>query len=88
MKTGFRKSFTRDLKKLKDPAVLDRVREVIEQVEAAADAGAISDLKKLSGTTNAYRIRIGDYRLGVTIEGELVEFVRFLHRRDLYRFFP
>lgn len=31
MKSAFRKSFTRDLKKIKDPTILDRVREVIEQ---------------------------------------------------------
>ncbi len=88
MKTSFRKSFTRDLKKVKDQAILDRVREVIEQVEAAASPGAIRDLKKLSGTGNAYRIRVGEYRLGVTIKGDGVDFVRFLPRRDLYRFFP
>jgi len=50
--------------------------------------GAINDLKKLCGTPDAYRIRVGDYRVGVTIGGELVEFVRFPPRRDLYRFFP
>ena len=88
MKTAFRRSFARDLKKLKGRAVLDRAREVIEQVEAAADPEAINDLTKLSGTANAYRIRVRDYRVGVTIEGDVVELVRFLHRRDLYRFFP
>lgn len=88
MRTGFRKSFARDLKKVKDQAILDRVREVIEQVEKAADPGAVDDLKKLSGAGNSYRIRVGDYRVGVTIAGDTVEFVRFLPRRDLYRFFP
>ena len=88
MRTAFRTSFTRDLRKVKSQSTLDRVREVIEQVEAAPDPAAISDLKRLTGASNAYRIRIGDYRIGVTIEGDLMEFVRFLHRRDLYRFFP
>jgi mRNA interferase RelE/StbE len=73
---------------VKDQVLLDRVRHVIEQVEAAAGPGAIGDLKKLAGTAQSYRIRIGDHRLGVTIEGDTVEFVRFLPRRDLYRFFP
>lgn len=88
MRTSFRKSFARDLRKVKDRAILDRVRETIERVEAAPDPGAIPDLKKLGGADDAYRIRVGDYRLGVTIEGDLVDFVRFLPRRDLYRFFP
>jgi mRNA interferase RelE/StbE len=88
MRTSFRKSFVRDLKKVKDQAVLDRVGKVVEQVEAAADLQAIGDLKKLSGTGDSYRIRVGEYRVGVTIEGDTVDFVRFLPRRDLYRFFP
>ncbi|MGO9600739.1 MAG: type II toxin-antitoxin system RelE family toxin [Isosphaeraceae bacterium] len=88
MRTAFRTSFMRDLRKVKSQSTLDRVREVIEQVEAVSDPAAISDLKKLTGANNGYRIRIGDYRIGVTIEGDLMEFVRFLHRRDLYRFFP
>jgi mRNA interferase RelE/StbE len=88
MKTLFRKSFARDLKKVKDEAVLDRVRRAIEQVEAADTLQQIDNLKKLSGTDNFYRIRVGDYRLGVAVAGESVEFVRCLARRDLYRFFP
>ncbi len=55
MKASFRKSFSRDLKKLKDQAIRDRVREIIEQVEAAADPGAIGDLKKLSGAVDFVR---------------------------------
>jgi hypothetical protein len=35
MRTAFRNSFARDLKKVKDQDVLDRVREVIEKVESA-----------------------------------------------------
>ena len=88
MKTSFRKSFTRDLKKTKDRDVLERVREAILEVEQAATLQEISNLKKMSGTADCFRIRIGDFRLGLIVEEEKVEFVRCLHRRDLYRFFP
>jgi mRNA interferase RelE/StbE len=60
MKTTFRKSFTRDLKKVKDLDILNRVRQVIEEVEAAPDLQVIGNLKKMAGTSNCYRIRIGD----------------------------
>ncbi len=46
MRVTFRKSFTRDLKKIKDQTVLDRVRQVIEQAEAAATLREIGDLKR------------------------------------------
>ena len=35
MKTAFRKSFARDLKRIKDRDVLDRIRGTIEQAEKA-----------------------------------------------------
>ena len=88
MKTAFRKSFTRDLKKLKDNDVLERVQRVIEEVEAATNLQKIGNLKKMSGSTIFYRIRIGDYRIGAAVEEDTVEFVRCLARRDLYRYFP
>lgn len=88
MNTAFRKSFQRDLKKIKDQDLLDRIRKTIEEVEAADDLQAISNLKKIAGTADFFRIRVGDYRLGTVVEGDTVEFVCCLPRRDLYRFFP
>ncbi|MEX0715261.1 MAG: hypothetical protein WD066_01670 [Planctomycetaceae bacterium] len=88
MNVSFRKSFQRDVKKIKDAAVLDRVREVIEEVEAAEGIHAIGNLRKISGTANCHRIRIGDDRIGIIVEDDEAEFVRCLPRRDLDRFFP
>ena len=88
MKVVFRQSFVRDLKKIHDQDVLRRVREVIEQVEAAASLQAISGLKKISATAVYFRIRIGDFRIGLSLDRDVFEFVRCLHRRDLYRYFP
>lgn len=88
MKATFRSSFLRDLKKLKDRNVRQQVREVIVQVEAAADVRAIGNLSKMSGGGSFYKIRIGEYRIGLSIKGNVVEFVRCLPRRDIYRYFP
>jgi hypothetical protein len=42
----------------------------------------------LQETKNNYRIRIGDYRLGLIINGNKVELIRLLHRKEIDRFFP
>jgi len=76
------------LKKLKDRNILRRVRDVIQMVEDADDLQSIPNVKKLAGATNAYRIRVGRYRVGFFLEPGEVVFVRCLPRRDLYRFFP
>ena len=88
MTVTFRASFLRDVRKIRDPILLARIRAAIETVEAADDLRNVSDLKKLSGSSGFYRVRVGDYRIGVAIEDETVEFVRVLHRRDIYRAFP
>lgn len=88
MRTSFRASFARDLKKVGDRSVVEHVRRIIEAVEKANDLQEISGLKKMSGGGSYYRIRIGDWRVGVVMTGDEVEFVRCLHRRDIYRYFP
>ena len=88
MRTAFRKSFARDLKKVKNRDLLDRVREKIEEVERVTSLLEVQGVKKLSGAEEYYRIRLGRYRIGIALEGEEVEFIRFLHRRDIYRYFP
>jgi mRNA interferase RelE/StbE len=42
---------------------------------------------KLVGEEDAYRIRVGDYRVVYLIDdkGQLVEIVRVAHRREVYR---
>jgi len=76
------------LKKLKDRKVLRRIREVIRVVEDADDLQSIPNVKKLAGAANAYRVRVGRYRIGFFLEPGEVVFVRCLPRRNLYRFFP
>ncbi len=88
MKTVFRRSFTRDLRGIKDRRILSKIQAAIENVEAVDRPDEISNLKKLSFGNHYYRIRVGDYRIGIVIESAEVDFVRCLHRRDLYRFFP
>ena len=88
MKAEFRDSFAKDLKSIKDKNLLNRVKEVVENVEKVASLDEIHNLKKLKGGGNYFRLRIGDYRMGIVLENDTVIFVRFLNRKDIYRFFP
>lgn len=88
MKTGFRETFTKDLRHLRQPEIRARVKQVIEAIERAAGLAEIPQLRKLQGVGAYYRIRIGDYRLGLVVEGDQVTLVRVLHRREIYRSFP
>lgn len=88
MNVEFRASFAKDLEKIKNEKLSARVRQVIDRVERAQSLQEVENLKKLRGGDRYYRIRIGDYRIGLAVKGNTVTFVRFLHRSDVYRYFP
>ena len=88
MRVAFRDSFAKDLKGVKEKGLLGRVREVIEAVEKADSLAELPNLKKLKGGGNYFRVRVGDYRVGVALENDTVVFVRFLNRKDIYKHFP
>ncbi len=65
MKTTFKKSFIKDLKKyIKDESILSRIQDTILELEAAESILSIKNLKKLKEKSSYYRIRIGHYRWG------------------------
>jgi mRNA interferase RelE/StbE len=88
MKAVFHSSFLRDIKKLRDRRVQSAVEKAIDSVERANSIDQINSIKRLSGHSHYYRIRIGDWRIGLKIEAETAIFVRCLHRREMYRYFP
>lgn len=88
MKVGFRESFAKDLRALRNKSVIARIKSIVEFVESASDFRAIPGLKKLRGESKYYRIKIGSYRLGLIVENKEVIFIRVLHRKDVYRYFP
>ena len=89
MKVLFTKSFAKDLRKhKKNRALLSQIQEVVENVEQAENLTEFPNLKQLKSKGLYYRIRTGDYRIGMTCEEDTVTFVRVLHRKEIYRFFP
>ena len=88
MNVEFKSSFVKDLKKIKKKHLQSQIRELIEKVESTENMTELENVKKLSGSDVYYRIRLGDYRVGLKIENEIVCFVRFLRRKDIYRYFP
>jgi len=88
MKTEFTKRFLKDLDKVHQASIKQDIVNIIEMVEKATSTSEIKNIKKLKGHSAAYRIRTGDYRLGVFIENSTVEFIRVAHRKDIYNIFP
>jgi mRNA interferase RelE/StbE len=88
LKVRFKASFASDLRAVKDQSLLDRIKALIANVEAAQSLSELSNLRKLRGGGAFFRVRVGDYRVGIAVEEGVVVFVRVLHRREVYRYFP
>lgn len=88
MTVEYKGQFLRDIKKIKVKLLNEKVMEMILSIKNAASLIEVSNIKKIEGSTKDYRIRIGNYRMGFTLEKDTVVFKRFLHRKDIYKYFP
>ncbi len=89
MKTNYLPTFIKDLKSLKSTSSYSAIKKLVfTDILAIQNLTEISNLKRLKGDYNAYRIRVGDYRIGFFLEDNTITFARVLHRREFYRYFP
>jgi mRNA interferase RelE/StbE len=88
MKVLIDKSFDKDVSKIDDKKIRLSIVALIEEVQKAKNLSDITNIKKLKGHKSAYRIRMGEYRIGVFHKSGTVEFIRFLHRSNVYNKFP
>ena len=88
MRVEFKDSFAKDLSKI-DARTLQKVKRVIEKLEQAESLKSVTHVKKLKNRLQCYyRIRLDDYRMGFKFENDKITLIRFLHRKEMYRYFP
>ncbi len=88
MEIRYHKQFNRDLRRLRNPSVALRVEQLIMELKAASTIREVRSVSRISGSGEHYRIRIGDYRMGITMDGGAAILRRFLPRNEIYRRFP
>jgi mRNA interferase RelE/StbE len=88
MRVEFLEQFSKDIDTIKDVRIKNSVAEKILELEEAVDLSEIRNIKKLKGFKTSYRIRVGDYRIGLFFDKKTIELARVLHRKEIYRFFP
>jgi mRNA interferase RelE/StbE len=71
VKVAFRATFAKDLNGA-NKSLLKRVRRVIEAIEKADSLSEIANPKKPEGSNAYFRVRVGDYRIGMVLEGETI----------------
>ena len=81
-------SFKKDVDKITDPKTLHSIAACITEIQNLDKLSIIPGCKKLKGSKNSYRIRLGDYRIGFIFENQAIELIRCLHRSKIYDHFP
>ena len=85
----YTKRFLKDLASLPRD-VQQRAEMIVFQELNSTNPFELGYLEKMTGYTNRYKIRVGDYRIGITMDKQTQAIIcqRFAHRRDIYRVFP
>jgi mRNA interferase RelE/StbE len=88
MEVLFAKQFLKDVHTLRDAKLASKVEDIVLKVKSAHNLSEIKNVKKLAGFKTAYRVRIGDYRIGFLYEHHIVTFSVLGNRKEIYRKFP
>ena len=82
------KQFEKDTDKELSPKMQLRLADIIEELQKVSKPSEINNIKKLKGFKSAYRIKMGDYRIGFILEDNLIKLSRIMNRKEIYRYFP
>ena len=88
MEVIYERTFYKDLSKLSDNNINTRIIALLELLKKSEDISKLPSIKIITGYSDYYRIRIGDYRLGIKYNNHQITLIRFLHRKEIYRTFP
>ena len=86
----YKKTFLKELKKLPKDIRVKVERLCFDILPDIKNLSDIKGLEKLIGYDNYYKVRFGDYRVGleIDIERKIIVCCRVLHRKEIYRYYP
>lgn len=84
----FKDRFGKDISKITDKNLKESIAGIIDKVKLAKSIHELSNVKRIKGHEAAYRIRIGDYRIGIFLYENTVIFATIRHRKNIYKSFP
>ena len=87
MKVMIHRQFSKDFTKLPRHRK-EQVLSIIKELEKTSDVDSVSNLKQIKGYHDRYRIRLGDYRIGLSYKDDQIVMRRVLSRGDIYKKFP
>ncbi len=88
-KIEYTKRFLKELSDL-PKEIQNRAEGVVFQELLTANPFSLGYFEQMKGYPDKYKIRVGDYRVGITIDkkNNLIICQRIANRKEIYRIFP
>lgn len=88
MTVSFKNKALKDLKNIPENRKKQIIDLLFNDIQQFDNIKEIKDIVKIKSFNNYYRIRKGEYRIGLKLENDKLIVMRILHRKEIYRFFP
>ena len=88
MNVRFKRRFLKELAKVPASPRKEVETFVFEKLPAAKTLSELENLEAMKGYHGFYKVRFGDWRLGLRFEKDTLSVERILHRKEIYRYFP
>ncbi len=89
MEVTYTKTFLKDLAKVFPAKTRNKIEhfvfEELPTIDSIANVGAI---EQMTGFKNYYKMRFGDFRVGIKKSNNSIELLRVLNRKEIYKYFP
>lgn len=88
-KVEYTKRFLKELSKL-PKEIQTKAEEIVFSGSLTSNPFELGYIERMTGYPDKYKIRLGNYRIGITIDkdNQIIVCQRIAHRKDIYRIFP
>jgi mRNA interferase RelE/StbE len=88
MKISYSKKFLKQLAGVPSETRVKIEDFVFNELVSVSSISSLGKVEKMQGYDGFYKVRFGNYRLGLVIENDVITVKTVMHRREIYKFFP
>ncbi len=88
MQVNYNKKFLKQLASLPSETRTQVEQFVFDDLASAASLSSLGKVEKMQGYDGFYKVRFGNYRLGLMVDNNAVLVKTVMHRKEIYKFFP
>jgi len=88
MEVEYRKKFLKELSKLPVEYAKTIEEFIFDDLPDYSSLSDIGKVEKMTGYKNYFKIRFGNYRVGIKKENDCIIVETVKHRREIYKYFP